>query len=307
MAEAVTKGTEILARSTMRPLTPKDYKSWKRVAKSAWGINEINKPWDFVALTENNIGTCHGVFDGGTMMGASIGIVKIPSDRAPYLFLHQLAVDEEYQGLGLGQELMQANYDLINNKLSPMVDTLALTSDPFVSRNVHLYLHKSRMHSNQYKPDFFEGMEEAGGKEHKDMPSDRFYYEAKPNSAWVKNGVFPKSEEYIRYMEAHPEALFTFNPEDVKNDTCLAHMNPSSKFAFVETSTSPTEAKAKWEDEAVFWSEQHRKVFLELFEKQGHTAVDYVVVTDANNVMRHFIVTVKDFNENDVNCVKNAL
>jgi len=40
---------------------------------------------------------------------------------------------------------------------------------------------------------------------------------------------------------------------------------------------------------------------LELFEKQGHTAVDYVVVTDANNVMRHFIVTVKDFNENDVN------
>lgn len=306
--EASARRMELLARSSRRSFTPKDRTSWTKVAQSAWGIDEINKLWDYAALTEDNIGTCFGRFDGETLMGGSMGLIKIsPADRKPYLFLHQLAVDEKYQNQGVGQRLLEDNYELIRNNLSPVVDTLRLTSDPFVSRNVWLYLHKGRMHSNRYLMEFFEGMEEEGGKDHHDMPSDRFYYEAKPNSAWVNGGIFPESAEYRRYMEAHPETLFTFNPEEVKNNTCLAQMDPTSKLAFVETTTNPSEAKAQWGNDASLWTEQHRRVFTELFEKQGHTAVDYVAVPDARGTMRHFIVTVKDFNENDVNCLKQAL
>lgn len=94
-----------------------------------------------------------------------MGLIKIsPADRKPYLFLHQLAVDEKYQNQGVGQRLLEDNYELIRNNLSPVVDTLRLTSDPFVSRNVWLYLHKGRMHSNRYLEDFFVGMEKDGGK-----------------------------------------------------------------------------------------------------------------------------------------------
>lgn len=36
-------------------------------------------------------------------------------------------------------------------------------------------------------------------------------------------------------------------------------------------------------------------------------AVDYVAVPDVLGNMRHFIVTLKDFSENDANCLKQAL
>lgn len=299
---------EILARSITRPFTALDRKEWTRVAKSAWDIKEINKIWDFNALTDDNIGTCLGLFDGKQLMGGSMGIIKIPPDKVPYLFLHQLAVDEKYQDLGIGHKLVLANYELIRNELSPVVETLKLTSDPFVSRNVNLYLHKSRMHSNEYKPDFFAGIEKDGGKEHKDMPSDRFYYEAHPKSAWVNGAVFPKQQDYETYLESHFEdAVFPFNPEEPVEDKQFAALNHSSKLAFVETSASPSEAKAKWGPDALLWAEQHKKIFTELFEKQGHTAVDYVSLLDASGKERHFIVTVKDFNENDIHCLKDAL
>lgn len=305
--EAGKHGAEILARSTIRPFTPQDRAGWTRVAQSAWGIDEINKIWDFAALTEDNVGTCFGIFDGDLMMGGSVGLIKMSPEGAPYLFLHQLAVDKEYQGMSLGNELMQANYKLITEKLSPIVDTLKLNSDPFVATNVNLYLHKSRMHSNQFVQDLYKGIEETGGAEHRDLPSDRFYYEAKPNSAWVKNGVYPGRDEYITYMKAHPEALFLFDPITIKEGEYLANLNPESKFAFVETAVSPSAAKTEWGDETHLWAKQHREVFTELFTKQAHTAVDYVAVPDASGKMRHFIVTVKDFNENDVNCLKQAL
>src|SRR3989339_914844 len=242
-ARIETQRAEILARAIKRPLTSGDRDSWTRVAQSAWGLPEINKLWDYAALTEDNIGTCHGIFDGDRMMGASIGIIKIPPEGALYLFLHQLGVDEEYQRLGLGYELMKVNYGLIENKLSPFIETLALTSDPFVARNVNLYLHKSRMHSNEYKRDFFEGIEKEGGNEHRDMPSDRFYYKAKPGSAWVKGAVYPGQQDYTKYMENHPDDVFLFDPEEVREGRCLTHVNPPSQLAFVETSVNPSVVK----------------------------------------------------------------
>ena len=242
-------------------------------------------------------------------MGGSMGLIKIsPADRKPYLFLHQLAVDEKYQNQGVGQRLLEDKYELIRNNLSPVVDTLRLTSDPFVSRNVWLYLHKGRMHSNRYLEDFFVGMEKDGGKDHKDMPSDRFYYEAHPKSAWVNGAVFPKQQDYEAYLESHFEdAVFLFNPEKPVEDKQFTALNLSSKLAIVETSANPKRAKEQWGDDALLWTKQHRKVFTELFKKQGHTAVDYVSLLDASGKERHFIVTVKDFNEENPNCLVEAL
>lgn len=108
-------------------------------------------------------------------------------------------------------------------------------------------------------------------------------------------------------MQAHPEALFFFNPKEVRNNTFLAGKNYSSRLAFVETSTSPRVAKERCGDDALLWTHHHRKVFRELFENQRHTAVDYVALPDASGQDHHFIVTIKNFDENNPNCLKESL
>lgn len=283
-----TQAKEILERSITRRLIPDDYSQWIQVAFSAWGMPKINQQWDFTALTKDSR-TSIGLFDGSTMLGGSLNIAKIGDGGNPYLLVHMLGVNQNYQGIGVGKRLMDANYSLIQNGQLGPIDTVKLTSDPFDTRNARLYLHHSRMHANTYIPDAYKGLSDDGGDRHKDLPSDRLYYEAKPNSPWVKQGVLPSPEQITELIQQTPQILDSAS---------------SSPVILVETPKDFIALK-EHKEEAAGWQSNQAETFTTLFAK-GYTAVDHVVV-DLFGKKRHFITCINNFDENNPHCLMQAI
>lgn len=280
---------EIMKRSVARALVPDDYPVWEQLAMSAWGLPQINRPWDFTALTKDSVASV-GVFDGGTMLGGSLNIIKVGEDHSPYLLVHMLGVNADYQGIGVGKRLMEQNYVLIENGQLAAVEAIKLTSDPFDTRNVHLYLHNSKMHSNTYLPDAYKGLSENGGARHKNLPSDRLYYEAKPNAPWVKEGILPKPEEIAELIRTSPQVL------DVKS---------AASIILVETPADYMQLKGQAVDLAADLQAQQAAELTELF-MHGYTAVDHAVI-DMAGIQHHYLVCMTDFNENDPHCLVHTI
>lgn len=283
------QAAEILKRSVARPFVPDDFPQWEQVAESAWGLPQINRPWDFTALTKDSV-TSVGMFDGTTMLGGSLNVAKIGEDYNPYLLIHMLGVHVDYQGIGVGKRLMEANYALIqNNQLGP-IETIKLTSDPFDTRNAHLYLHNCRMHSGIYLDDAYKGLADNGGVRHRSLPSDRLYYESKPNTPWVKNGVLPGPEKIIELAQRSPQVL------DGRSSTSIV---------LVETPQDYVALKERYIEQAIEWQTKQAKELTLLF-LQGYTAVDHTVV-NMNGDKHHYVICMKGFNENDTHCLMQEI
>jgi predicted GNAT superfamily acetyltransferase len=279
--------TELLARCQIRTLQPDDYTEWVKIAESAWGQININQSWDFTALTKDNIASV-GITDGNKLIGASLNIIKAGDDD--YLLVHMLGVTSEYQNVGLGKKLMEANYDLIRLGRLKNIATVKLTSDPLDSRNVRLYLHKCKMHANQYLEDAYRGLSESGGEKHIGLPSDRLYYVSHPQSLWVNSGVLPTSEQYQLLLEKYPK-----------------YLDPGSHapIIFVETPEDLETFKKDFPEEALNWRQSQRNIF-ELLFSRGYTAVDHTIINHDNS-SRFFIVCSQGFDESNPKCLLDQL
>lgn len=283
-----SQSAEILKRSVTRPFLPDDYPAWEKVAESAWGLPQINRPWDFTALTKDSIAS-PAMFDGSTLLGGSLNVIKVDQHNELCLLVHMLGVNADYQGIGIGKRLMEANYSLIQNGQLGPVDTIKLTSDPFDTRNAHFYLHNNRMHSDEYIPDAYKGLSEEGGTRHKGLPSDRLYYAAKPNSRWVKEGVTPGTEQINRIIQQSPQIL---------------NIDSSTPIVLIETPQDYIALKERSMEEAFQLQEKQAHELSFLFSA-GYTAVDHVIVGEENK--HHYIVCMKNFNEEDPNCLINSI
>jgi len=272
---------ERLIRSEIRPLGPGDYRQWLNVANSAWvGISEINKEWDFVALTKDSIAS-PGLFSEGRLIGASLNLVKA-NTNSQYLLVHMLAVHGDYQGLGLGFRLMEANYDLIkDNILGEGVQTVKLTSDPFDVRNVGFYLHRCHMHSNTYIDDAYKTLNEEGAGKHRGLPADRLYYVCQPNSLWSQIVTLPNQADYEQLISRHPELL----------------LETGNNFPIVLVQTPSDIEKLKGDslEQAVLWRLQQRNALTSVFER-GYTAVDCVTISGSDRP-RCYIVCLRGFDQ----------
>lgn len=280
---------EVLKRSVARKLVPDDYPAWEQVAMSAWGLPQINRSWDFTALTKDSVASV-GIFDGSTMLGGSLNIIKVGEDNSPYLLVHMLGVSADYQGIGMGKRLMEQNYALIESGQLGTIGTIKLTSDPFDTRNVHLYLHNNKMYSNTYLPDAYKGLAESGGARHKDLPADRLYYEAKPNTPWVQEGILPKPEKIADLIRTSPQVL------DVESTVPIV---------LVETPADYLQLKEQAIDLAGDLQAQQAAELTDLFSR-GYTAVDHAVI-DKSGTMHHYVVCMSEFNENDPLCLINSI
>ena len=195
---------EIHHQILVRTLNPDDYDAWNAIAESAWGIENINRPWDFTALVKDNHVSV-ALSDGDAVKGASLNLLKIGNDGLPYLLIHMLAVHAHSQNDGLGKLLMDANYALIREGKIAHTEIIKLTSDPMDSRNVRLYLHKCRMHANVYIPEAYKGLETEGGEKHLGLQADRLYYQCCPSSPWVRQGIVPTQPDYARLVSIVPD------------------------------------------------------------------------------------------------------
>lgn len=116
-----------------------------------------------------------------------------------------MGVAREYQELGVGEKLMQTNFDLLTkSRLGETVSTVSLTSDPLVSRNMYFYLHKSQMSAKRYITGAY-----AEEKRDLEIPSDRLVFVRHPKSE--VEGKRQTNEYYKAYQENHPKSFVFLN------------------------------------------------------------------------------------------------
>lgn len=267
----------------MSVLTASDYVQWRALANTAWkGIGEINKQWDFIALTKDN-DVSIGLYDGKKLLGASLNVLK-HNKTGFYLLIHMLGIHESVQNSGIGTKLMQANYALAE---SIGINQIKLTSDPLDSRNVNLYLRKSRMNSNEYIPEAYPDLDKEGADKQRGLPADRLYYQVNVLSEWVKKGIMPRKEDYLEIVQKYSH---------------LINGQVGLDLSFVETPVDLEHLLKTNEVEAGSYRSRQRVQLKRLF-LSGYIAVDFIVKDKETGL----IVCLKDFNEHDPLCLMNAV
>lgn len=335
---------EIIVKDPLvRFAKPGDYDQIEDVISNplygAWPGIDHNTQHDIVAMTQemddNGASPTIPVLVDPTtknIFGVSINLLRAMSNGNPVLYVHMLGVDKKYRGQGHGDTLMQLNYNLILKNELKGVEQVKLTSDPLESSLVRFYMHRFGMQVSHYKPGVYSHLSESGGSQNRGIPSDRFFYESRPTSAWVeerrrlaqaeqndKNMPHSYAKEYREYVKIHPESVENFDRDSIKQDTYSTSIDITSPIAFVELPESLEETrklaeKNTWmgggkqasNEIGIRWRTFQKENFEKLFTN-GHTAVDYVELMDKNGVKHNYIVTMRNFDENNPNCLKEAL
>jgi predicted GNAT superfamily acetyltransferase len=262
----------------VRNLQPQDHTAYLEVVASAWPGLQGLQEHDFIAKA--TMGNLLGAFDqNGQLLGFSDNVVG--AGKKKEVLVHMIASRQETQDRGVGQRLMEANFELFRNgALSPDYQVLALTSDPLESRNVGFYLHKNPFVASQYKVDAYKAAANSGSITHQGLPQDRFYYRARPNSAWAMDRQLPQIEQYVSLLDHRS----TFNVTQLTNNTLPV---------LVEIPYDIQAIKAEDLEAARSHRIQQRRMFQWLFVS-GFTALDQF-----RHDGRSFIVLMHGFDHNN--------
>jgi len=265
----------------IRPLTTEDYQGWCELINSVWPGLPSTLEHDFIAIIkETNVSP--EILIQEKLVGASLNIVKINPENQLSLLVHMLGVDPDHQGQGIGQQLMQENFQIARESNLPKIQ---LTSDPLETNNVSLYLHHSRMHSNTYVPDLYTQLNQSGGEQHRGLSADRLLYQANPNSPWILQGELPSTEEYTQLIQQDSH---------------------SSKIVLVEIPANIVKLKEEDINQAQTWRQSHAQTLPQLFD-QGYTAVDRAKINSSPESTNHYIVCINNFDENNPDCLQDAI
>lgn len=125
------------------------------VLSEVWGGDPSGMPPNLLRALAHSGNYAVGLFDGQTMIGASVGFFGEPAARA--MHSHVTGVLEQYRSLGLGRVLKQHQREWA---LRRGVGHITWTFDPLVARNAHFNLRVLGARVTEYLVDHYGPMDD---------------------------------------------------------------------------------------------------------------------------------------------------
>jgi predicted GNAT superfamily acetyltransferase len=216
------------------------------VQKDVWGYSDVEIVPLHVLRDASNLmgpnGTVLGYFIDEKLIGYTL---TFPMSDPRGVLLDMLAVSPDYQGKGIGYNLM---LELRKIMLAQDINKIFWTYDPLESLNANLYIRKLGGIITRYLIDYYGSID---SKIHSDLPTDRFKVEWNIRSERVKNRTKNGNE---------------------KNN----HISDNKDAKYVEVPLNIQELKNKDINAAIEWRMKTRKLFDEYIEKQKLIGIDFV-------------------------------
>lgn len=155
--------------------------------RTVWGMDPI--PTHHTVTAVKNGGIMLGAFDKEELVGFSYGFAGFAEDQ-PYLCSHMLGVHPEYQLMGIGKMLKDAQLETARDM---GYDLITWTFDPLESRNAYLNMSKLYGICNTYLENCYGEMDDGLNK---GLPTDRFQVSWWINSERVTEKWSPTLSKY---------------------------------------------------------------------------------------------------------------
>lgn len=153
--------------------TPADYAECVRLQRITWGqeFKELVPPV-ILKLTQKVGGIAAGAFtEAGRMVGFVYGLTGY-RNGVPVHWSHMLAVEPEFEGMGIGRRLKELQRDML---LEGGITSVSWTFDPLVARNAHLNYNRLGAAVTEYVEDMYGT--DTGSLLHSGLGTDRFVVE----------------------------------------------------------------------------------------------------------------------------------
>jgi predicted GNAT superfamily acetyltransferase len=146
-----------------------EFAACEAMSRDIWGAAERNVvPRELLLTMQLNGGLVHGAFlNNGRLIGFCFGFAGIRNGRLR-LCSHQLGVEPEFRGAGVGIALKEAQ---ATDAIRLGYDLVTWTFDPLEARNAYINLHRLGCRARWYDRDHYGLMEDTLNQ---GLPSDRF-------------------------------------------------------------------------------------------------------------------------------------
>jgi predicted GNAT superfamily acetyltransferase len=165
-----------------------EFAACEAMSRDIWGAAERNVvPRELLLTMQLNGGLVHGAFlADGRLIGFCFGFAGVREGRLR-LCSHQLGVEPEFRGAGIGLALKEAQ---ARDAIGLGYDLITWTFDPLEARNAYINLHRLGCRARRYDRDHYGSMEDTLNQ---GLPSDRFEAEW-----WVqKRGPIAPTEQPV--------------------------------------------------------------------------------------------------------------
>jgi predicted GNAT superfamily acetyltransferase len=188
-----------------------EYAACEAMSRDIWGAAERNiVPRELLKTVDLNGGIVAGAFaPGGKLVGFVFGFLGMRQGRLR-LCSHQLGVEPEWRGRGLGLALKQLQR---RRALELGYDLITWTFDPLEARNAYLNLQRLGTVARLYDRDHYGVMED---ELNRGLPSDRFETEW-----WIRDPHRPRQEAPAGatvLLEVGPEGEPVLHPAELRGD-----------------------------------------------------------------------------------------
>ena len=165
-----------------------EYAACEAMSRDIWGAEERNVvPRELLLTMQVNGGLVHGAFlPDNRLIGFCFGFAGM-RDGQLRLCSHQLGVEPEFRGAGIGVALKQRQKE---DALALGYELVTWTFDPLEARNAYINLHRLGCVARLYDRDHYGPMED---ELNRGLPSDRFEAEW-----WLRrNKVVPSGDDAV--------------------------------------------------------------------------------------------------------------
>lgn len=265
----------------LRPLeTIEEMFQTEALQRKVWPGSETDVTPAHVALAiSHHGGVVIGAFDGERLVGYVIGFIgtdrhspgRVAMARLKH-YSHQLAVDPEYHGRGIGVALKKAQREAV---MRQGIRLITWTYDPLLSLNAYLNVRKLGVVCNTYIENAYGQMRDGLNV---GIPSDRFEVDW-----WITSR---RVEERLRGERAPLDlAHFLGAGAEKVNSSRLAEdglpypsgqvEEPAGNLVLVEIPPDFLRLKQQAPEVALSWRMHTREIFQHLF-KAGYMVVDFI-------------------------------
>ena len=273
--------------------TPDEMRQIEDLHRKVWGGGDLDVIPAHVSLAvSHNGGVVLGAFDGERLVGHLIGFLGVDHrspDRPAAAGLkhasHELAVDPEYRGEGIGLELKLAQRRVVSKQ---GIRLITWTYDPLLSLNAHLNIRRLGAVCDTYRENEYGDMHD---ELNRGIASDRFQVDWWITSNRVEQRISGPREalDFAHFLGAGATRINQVTLSDagypVPDEELTA---PEGNLALVEIPSDYLALKQYDRDLAIIWRDHTRHIFQTAFST-GYLVTDFIYFKD-ERIPRSFYV-----------------